>query len=833
MSFINPGLLLGMAFVAVPIVLHFMLRSKPKKLIFPALRLIQERRVQNVQRMRLRHIWLLILRMLAIALLVFALMRPSLPAANYGLNLFETVMLLVLVAVAVGAYFGATWFWRRKALPRHQLEYRRTWLRTGVAGGFVLLALLLVAWPYQRRVFAEVSAPSQQVAERFPAAAVMLFDTSLSMDYTQENKTRLELAGEIAKGHIENLPVGSRVAIADNSTSSPVLFQTDLNAAVNRLSRNNGVETSPISFAIDSRVKAAIRLQEEDRQEILEETGASEAAGTDDAEAATDRFLREIYIFTDLAGTAWNKDAAASLQREIERVPWLNVYIIDVGVEEPINLGVTDVKLSSETAVRGRPLYLDVEVQSAVQDVRETRIELYTANSNGDLVKQGQETIQVSDENAARLYFSLTNLVTPITHGEVRLVSSDPFGMDDVRYFSVGVQPPMNVLLVGDQQRDLFEWTQALAPDELARQGRVNYVVSKTTTDQLSNADLSQFPVVCLINAAQPSGATWDRLIEYVQSGGGLFVVLGSPQINPLAYDGGAAAELLPAVPSVHTRFEPPEFVDTTGDVHTLSQGLVELDAQNVLSALDVRRYWKVKPEMPGATVFSFSDLDDSPALIERTVGQGRVMLLTTAVDLINGASGRNWSDLARGGWAYMAFGDLLMRHLSGQSDQRYNFRVGETIDVSVTPTDDAGKYLLRMPDLTQARIEVPYSAPQLSIRSRFGATNAQTNVPGRYNATSPGAYELIPDQADASIETGFTVNIPAAESDFTRLQVGELEQFFGPQRYQVARNIEELERQVNQGRFGKEVYPIVLALLLLAFCGEHFIANHFYQSEE
>ena len=69
------------------VVLHFLLRSKPRKLIFPALQLIKIRRRQNVRRMRLRHLWLLLLRILVIVLLVLALARPSLPAADYSLSL--------------------------------------------------------------------------------------------------------------------------------------------------------------------------------------------------------------------------------------------------------------------------------------------------------------------------------------------------------------------------------------------------------------------------------------------------------------------------------------------------------------------------------------------------------------------------------------------------------------------------------------------------------------------------------------------------------------------------------------------------------------------------
>src|SRR5690606_14131775 len=88
-SLLHPAILYGLGLVALPVILHLLMKQKPKKLLFPALQLIANRRKQNVSRMRLRHFWLLLLRMLVIGLLVFAIARPSVPAADYSLNLRE------------------------------------------------------------------------------------------------------------------------------------------------------------------------------------------------------------------------------------------------------------------------------------------------------------------------------------------------------------------------------------------------------------------------------------------------------------------------------------------------------------------------------------------------------------------------------------------------------------------------------------------------------------------------------------------------------------------------------------------------------------------------
>src|ERR1044072_2380403 len=78
MGFITPTLIAGAALVALPIVLHLIMRREAQLFKFPALRFVQQRRTLNQHRLRLRHLLLLALRCAIIALLAFALARPTL-----------------------------------------------------------------------------------------------------------------------------------------------------------------------------------------------------------------------------------------------------------------------------------------------------------------------------------------------------------------------------------------------------------------------------------------------------------------------------------------------------------------------------------------------------------------------------------------------------------------------------------------------------------------------------------------------------------------------------------------------------------------------------------
>jgi len=83
LSFLTPMLLGGAALVTVPLVLHLLMRQKPVKREFPALRFLRAKAVSNRRKLRLRHIFLLLMRMAAIALVALALSRPVLRGAGW------------------------------------------------------------------------------------------------------------------------------------------------------------------------------------------------------------------------------------------------------------------------------------------------------------------------------------------------------------------------------------------------------------------------------------------------------------------------------------------------------------------------------------------------------------------------------------------------------------------------------------------------------------------------------------------------------------------------------------------------------------------------------
>lgn len=810
MSFLHPALLAGLALVAVPVILHLWLRPRPKKLQFPALRLLTARQKQNTRRLRLRHLWLLLLRMLVVALMVLAVTRPTMPPANYGLTWTESLVTGAILATALGAYFGTMAVWQKKNWPRHVWLTKRTVLRSLIGTITALLLLLCVAWPYQRRVFGEITSPRPNAAADLPVMAVYLFDTSLSMQYQRQNKTRMDIAIELATAHLGRLPAGSKVAVAETSTIAPTVFTADLSAVQSRV---EGLKPMPLSRPMEDRLRAAIQGLENDRKKLL----SDQSSIAEDLQQ--DRYLREIYLFTDLAKSAWRAEPSSQLKEEIAARPWLSTYLIDVGVDDPVNISLANLKLSREAVPAGGQLQVEATMRRVGESPADQTVELELLNDNGNPVKAGQQTAAFPPGGEVLLKFPPLEITKGFyQQGQLKVVGADPMSFDDRVFFSVRVLPPRKVLVVSDREADVNFWMVAL---ESLEQGRRSAFRAKfVTTDKLGSEELEDFDVVCLINAGSPDTMAWEHLRSYVDAGGGLFVALGAESmhvgnrksgINPVAYDDAVAQELLPGRLNARLKFLTPATLDLRGTMHSLIRRLDEFSgAIAELSTTDIRQYWTVTPNPSASVLAPYAAEKSPPALLERTVGQGRVLMLTT------GVSSPVWNDLM-GSWTYVVLADQITEYLTASSVGKSNWTVGESVSLRIDPSPDDRAGVLRMPDFKQLPQDVPKLTDSIVLRE----------------LSSPGNYELAGGEALTSLAAGFSLNVPGSESTLTKLTPPELDELLGKDRYAVSRELDSLVRSVQAGRLGQEVYSLVLAMLLAVFVMEQIAGAWFYRTDE
>lgn len=799
MSVLHPALLLGMALVAVPVVLHLLMRAKPKKLAFPALRLLQNRKKSNSRRMRLRHLGLLLLRMAVLAALVFAVARPRVPAADYALTAADWFRLGAIGAACAALYAGGlTWFRKRK-LSAHEFAWRKSYLAAGT-GLFGLLGLLLAfVLPYQQRVWASMTQPGVFIDESLPVTAVLLFDTSLSMEYLQESRTRLDVARDIAQRHLAGLPRGSRIAVCETANDSPIRFQNDLSVAIKRVT---GLSTAAASRTVDDRLLAALDAHLDDQQQ--QESAESENSGSDDST------VREIYVFSDLTLAGWRREPSARLKESLDALPKLGLYFIDVGIPEPTNAAITTLNLAEQSVPLGSEFVVRAGVEGVGGGLGEKTIELFVQNDAGKLVKQGApQTVTMAAGSAAVVQFPIRAQARPLLQGEVRLLASDPLTFDDARRFTVQVHPPAEILLVADVPGDAIYVSEALAPAGLVKEGKSPFRCRTVTPGQFAKEKLDRYSVVALLNVSDPAPAGWKTLGTYVKAGGSVVVVLGD-RVRHAAYLTEEALEVLPGELSAPLAFRPPEFLDLQNVNHPLLKRFEDWGAAG-LKTEPILKYWRVDPTRDTAVIARFTDPRQGPALIEKALGQGRVLMLTTPLDR------RNWNDLPVAGWEFVGLVDQIMTYMGRGSQGIFNYTAGEEVRLPLDPNSPISGYLMRKPGQQQLRGDVPNGVAQIIIR----------------DADQAGNYRVLPAEVATSYESGFTVNPDGTESNLTRLAPADLDERIGKDRYSVARDIEKLRRNVQAGRQGHEMFPIVVLILLLAFLAEHLVANRFYGKEE
>jgi hypothetical protein len=78
-AFLFPAVLGAAGAAALPVIIHLILRTKPRWIVFPAMRFVRKTHQANLSKLRLKHVLLLLMRMAAIVLLAVLIARAELP----------------------------------------------------------------------------------------------------------------------------------------------------------------------------------------------------------------------------------------------------------------------------------------------------------------------------------------------------------------------------------------------------------------------------------------------------------------------------------------------------------------------------------------------------------------------------------------------------------------------------------------------------------------------------------------------------------------------------------------------------------------------------------
>ncbi|HUE71976.1 MAG TPA: VWA domain-containing protein [Pirellulaceae bacterium] len=810
MAFLNASLLAGGALMAIPVILHLLMRQKPRQLVFPALRFVKERRESNTRRLRLRHWLLLALRCAAVGLVALALARPSVASAllgNYvalGLVGLALLAALLLTGVAVA---------RKLAAPLI------------AAIGLTAVALGVVWLVFAYRAF--FSGRPVLGSQELPVAAVMVVDTSPRMEYRHENRTRLETARETAAWLVKQLPADSEVAVVD-SRPGGANFAIDRTAAEKAIERLRPTGTPrPLTEVIFSAVGLA-------RQNT--------------------RPRKEVYVLTDLTAAAWKADRPQDLAKALGDNADVQLYVIDVGVEQPRNYALGALELSSQILPPGAKPTIEVEIKAiGLGGTRQVELRLEEPDPTLPIIRDGKPvfpksfrsdiqevTLRAGDsqrvtlkvegvrgqgdrgqESADRGQEPVTpdsGALTPGiglplgTHqGVVRLLGEDGLALDDVRYFAVEVQPDWPIAVFAPAGVPTDDQVRALASNPKAR-----FRCDVLPQAELANKTLEDYRAVCLLDPQPLPAEAWDKLAAYVEGGGGLALALGFNAQPPNSFQDEAAQVVLGGKLTRQTRSAGDLYLSPTSYDHPLLAEFRSIEANVPWDRYPVFYHWNLDELREGTrTIIAYGN--NKPALVENRLGRGRVLVMTTPIsDPLRPRSRKTWNELWYGedAWPGFVLWNEMLLYLVGAGQTRLNYQAGDTAVLANDPAKDPERYQLFSP------LEEPQDVLARDERVTVRFTD------------NAGAYRLR-GQRDGPLVRGFAVNFGPDVGDLTRLPREKLDDLLGKDRFQFARSREEINRAVGVDRIGSEFYPLLVTLLALTLGMEHLLANKFYRKDD
>jgi hypothetical protein len=236
-------------------------------------------------------------------------------------------------------------------------------------------------------------------------------------------------------------------------------------------------------------------------------------------------------------------------------------------------------------------------------------------------------------------------------------------------------------------------------------------------------------------------------------------------------------------------------------------------------SEFPVFKYWELEAGAQAAHVVA-SFANGKPALVERQIGSGRVLMLTTSAS--DPAHADPWNLLPTGTdpWPFLALANGVAQYLAGAHHAQLNYLAGQTVVLPLAPEEQITSYVLQLPE-TGADGQRWSAVRQPLAPGQHELTIAATETLGNYRVRAGGRQERL--------DRGFSVNLAAEAAQLERIPAAEIIAALGKERLRIARTRAEIEVRVGLARTGRELFPALILAMALALAAEGLLANRFY----
>jgi uncharacterized membrane protein len=782
-AFVTPALLTaGAAATALPILIHLLARRRFKRVRWAAMEFLLAAQRRNRRRLRFEEWILLLLRCLAVLLMGMLVARPFLTPNSL-----------------IAAFGGA-----------RQVE----------------------------RVF--------------------VLDDSFSMGYrsTESGKTSFDRAREGVERLIQTIraespddtvtllrmtaidePLESGAYLNDSQTSNLLMRLSALEPSREAIDAPSVIQGIAAALERNPELGGAAVYVLSDFQRHNWARGSGQAGGTDasgsvgsDGDDSTALNPRS----TDRGGGD-SSDLLAPLAKWAEDGKGLRLAKINVADRSAANTAIVDFDVRSGQFVAGSTTTLRVDIANhaeSVVDDTDLRV------SVGARQQSSERIGSLSAHQRAAIDVELEFLRPGLE--EIRAtLPDDALTVDNERYFAADIAGAVRVLMInGEPSADAYQdeltfLATALRPEGELFSGNEIVVIDEA---QLQDQDLNDFHLVVLANVYRVADPVVASLEQYVRNGGGLIVFLGDQVdaglYNAMLYRDGEG--VLPA--------ELGEIVAAPGAAHLMAvdrrhpamRGLSQTGDPLGIGQVGFMQYFSCAPHVraadavsegtPGATdglddadaalatssfarvVASFDDDERHPAIVERTSGKGRVILLTTSAD----KEWHLWPDHP----TFLPVVLELAQHVARRRDADARHVVGAPIEIRLDPSayePDVTVY----PPAYPAEREVSITAAPAEDGRGLMASWADTPSPGFYRF-------LLRKREGAEVNRLFAVNVDSRESDLSSAEEPDLRHAFASVPFDYVDGLDQLEEGATEAR--AEVWRPLLLLVALLLMGEQFL---------
>jgi len=618
------------------------------------------------------------------------------------------------------------------------------------------------------------------------SSVIVIVDASFSMRYGPQDKTQFDRAkamGDTILGALTDRDEGAVILAGPTAEDLPP-----------GVTRQIGLLREGLAEARPTCGVANLRLALEKAGRLL---------------ADNEKPSRHVVLLTDLQRTGFRQLQANRLGADV--LQGASLTIVDMGRKDAANTALVAARLRTTAPALGMPLEFESEARHFGPGRAETLCSLVFDGRPGMSQKL---TVSPGVPSASELRHTFHK---PGLHTGFVELDSDLLPIDNRAYLSVRIRQAAPVLCVdGDLsavagRQETVYFRTALWPKVSNEQQRRLAKPVVCSPEELEGVRVDDYRVILLANVADLSAGAVARLEGFVHGGGSLLLFVGD-RVKPEAYNARFWSEekgegLLPAKLGGRIgradRRQPLRLAEINYGHPMLApfrdNRMGELGKAEFYQALGVSRQHLAK----GTKILARYG-DGSPAILERTIGRGRVVLWTSSADT-------DWTDLPTCP-VFVPLVHEMVRYLSIEAYEQKRYRVGDVIRIPL--------------DIGAADVAVQVRMPNGKSVAATVRTVGDRRLAEFRRTDLPGLYELAIRQGERTETKSLAVNLDPAESDLTRIDGEALKECFHPDQHLRVTDSGNLADALAEGRGGHQMWIWLLYLALAVYIAEALYAG-------